>query len=207
MAAPALPGDEEVRRLAAEILSQREYAIYRPDDAWLGSLVEVLRLFERFRLWMAELYVVAPLLYWLFLIGLLSVAALLLGHVVWSLRSALRAGEPRPVRQDQSPRDFVAEAEALASEGRFLDAARRMQLGCLELLLAGRVLELSRADPNRTLRRRIRQAALPSAQSSAFLSLLDRLEERTFRDAAADPDLYRGWLQLHHELRVAVGSA
>ena len=33
-----------------------------------------------------------------------------------------------------------------------------------------------------------------------FLSLLDRLERRWFRDGSADPDLYESWRSLHARL-------
>src|SRR6266403_795887 len=87
-------------------------------------------------------------------------------------------------------------ADALARRGMFLEAARRVQLAALDLLLRARVVELGRSDPNRTLRRRLRDAALPEAERGDLLALIDWLEQRWFRDRNEERELYDRWRSL-----------
>lgn len=200
---PSLPPDPEIRRLAREILEQREYARYRLEqEAWLDLFERLARWLQRLPDWSYDLALESPLLYWSLLAGLLLMALGLLAHVVWTLRAALLAPAPEPIVRDRpAPRDFLGEAERLAQQGRFLEAARRVQLACLELLLRRGVIELGRADPNRVLRRRIAGAELPDTERSEFVALLDRLEAHLFRDADEDSELYSRWLRLHRTLR------
>jgi hypothetical protein len=206
MIPPTLPSDEQVRRLAAEILDRDEYAAYRIDEeAWLAF-------FERLAHWLdalsgrvMDLSVTSPLLYWCLIGTLLVAALLLLGHVAWSLRTVFIAAAPAPPDSDRpSTRDWLNEAERLARAGRFLEAARRLQHACLERLLTVGVIELSRSDPNRVLRRRLAEAPLDAEQRAELVELLDRLETHLFRDSAADAGLYESWRQLHARLRLRV---
>ncbi|MDJ0867259.1 MAG: hypothetical protein QNK03_14205 [Myxococcota bacterium] len=202
MQAGTLPGDESARALAAEILARDEYARYRVDEAaWRAFFGRIADAFEAFQVWMSALHQTAPLVYWLVLGGLLGVAVLLLAHVVYSVRAALLAQAPEvDGRRLPGVRDFAAEGRRLASEGRFLEAARRIQLACLERLIESGALELQRADANRTLRRRVGASALPGALQRELVALVDRLEARLFRDHADDHALYRDWLSLHARL-------
>ena len=184
------PSDEEVRALAARILERAEYG------AWRGR-PRIVSLLE----WLTELWTRDPLLYWLLLGGLALVAALLLVHVAWAIRAALRMPAPaearRPAREE--PR-LAEEAEGLAGEGRFLEAAQRLQLAVLERLLRARVVELARSDPNAILRRRLGAAPLPETERRELVTLIDRFERRWFRDRGEDPDLYAAWQALHARL-------
>lgn len=203
MSPPVLPDDTALRELAREILERPEYRRFRSLDADLmRRFAEVL---SDFLGWMQALSVAAPLLYWTLLLGLLLVAMLLLTHVVISLRSALakRGRAPERPAPQPGPR-FAEEAEALAREGRFLEAARRLQLACIEVLLGRGVLELRRFEANRTLRRRIASAPLPPEQRREFTSLLERLETRFFRDRTDDRELFLAWSALH--ARIASGA-
>jgi hypothetical protein len=72
----------------------------------------------------------------------------LLVHVTIAIRAALSvAAQPGSGRGEAPVTSFVTDAAALAAAGRFLDAARRMQLAVIELLLRRRVLTLARSDP------------------------------------------------------------
>lgn len=204
---PALPGDDEVRRLAAEIVARDEYGgpqkVMRGLEAVLEALQSLLR-----NLGLGELADSNPLLYWAIQIGLIALAVLLIAHIVWSLRRAL-APTVAPTRNPPSSldADFATEADELARQGRFLEAARRLQLGVLDSLLRGRRLELSRSDANRVLRRRLRDARIGEDERRELLRLLDRFETRWFRDRAEDPDLYRGWRALYARLASDGSSA
>lgn len=209
MTASEALSDERVRELAHTILTRREYARFRPlDPELLGSLTRWLADAVR---WLADLYDVSPLLWYALFVSLLLASAALLGHVVWTVRVALRASPPAPPRapREEGPR-FEREAERLAAAGRLLEAAHAMHLACIERLLRAGALELRRHEANRTLRRRIASAGLAPAQRGEFLRLLDALEARWFRDPAprgGDAELFERWRALHGRLGDAEAAA
>jgi len=198
VASPSDLGDEQIRTLAAEILSRDEY--FRPgiaEEAWRAVLARILGFFD----FLEALRISSPLLFWMILAVLLLTALVLLAHVVWTMRLALRMPGPKsrePARP--SAPDFLEQAASLAREERFLEAARRVELGTLELLLRRRVIELSRSDPGSELREQVRGSALPEAERSSLISLQRRLEAGLFREHAAERSLYEAWLDLHRRL-------
>ena len=202
--------DERVRALADEVLARSRYAAYRrpksqlqelPDwlrDSWeavkrglLGSLEGLLNdtplaLLARFLL--ATVIVVA--------------VAAVMAALVRALRAspvAADAAEP-DARGSVDEASWIVQAEGFAGAGRFLEAAHCTQLAALQLLLSREWLALERSEPNRTLRRRLREARLPDTERVDFLALLDRLENRWFRDRVEDRDLYGAWRGLHARL-------
>ena len=205
MASPSDLSDEQIRTLAAEILSRDEF--FRPgmaEEAWRAVLERILGFLD----FLEALRISSPLIYWVILAGLLLVSAVLLAHVAWTVRIALRMprAEPRGFRSPSGP-GFLEQAESLAREERFLEAARRVELAALELLLRRRVIELSRSDPGRALREQVRRSELPEAERSSLVALQERLEAGLFREHAADRSLYEAWLDLHQRLEaVAVAS-
>ena len=191
------PPDEQVRALAVTILKRSEFAFWH-DTPWLLSFIA----------WLSGLREADPVLYGALLVGLMVVALLLLAHVAWAVRRALAVPAPaRPPRSETAAPPFLEEADALARRGMFLEAARRVQLAALDLLLRARVLELGRSDPNRTLRRRLRDASLPEAERGDLLALIDWLEQRWFRDRSEERDLYDRWRSLHARLGVVLKPA
>ncbi len=195
----APPSDEHVRALARQILERAEYAWWHARPwPWLRRLYE----------WLRALPETAPILYWSLLGGLALLTLLLLAHVVWTLRAALAAPAPRAPGRDRpdEPR-FAEEAEQLARAGRFLEAARRLQLAAIDLLLRRRVLELGRSDPNRTLRARLHAAHLPEPERRDLLAAIDRLERTWFRERSEDADLYACWRALHARLAATLEAA
>jgi hypothetical protein len=203
---PSIPplSDAQVQEAAAEVLRRAPYAHWRAAEAkaaWLEPLLDWLRSFDG---WLFDLSVNAPVLYWLIVIAALLTAATLFAHVVWSVRVALSMparGAPAPAVEGAP--SLAAGAEALAAEGRFLDAAHRLQLATIELLLRRRLITLARSEPNRVLRERLRVAALPDSERGALLALVDRLESRWFRDRDNDASLYDEWRELYRRLRAA----
>jgi hypothetical protein len=195
-----LASDDQVRRLAAEILSREQYARWRP-LAKLDVWHQIQEWLERYTHWTAHLWKTRPLLYAAILGGLLVLAVVLLLHTVWVLRAALAAARaPAAAPRDTQATHFVEEADALAAAGRFLEAAHRVQLAVIAQLLDRGVVELARSEPNRTLRRRLQSAPLPREQCSELLSLLNRFETHWFRDGAEDPALYDDWRNFHELL-------
>jgi hypothetical protein len=205
MAAASQLSDEEIRSLAAEILSREEY--FRPglaEEAWRAVLARILGFFD----FLEALRIASPFIYWAILCGLLLTALLLLAHVVWTVRIALRVPRPKASESGRpSGSGFLEQAESLAREERYLEAARRVELGTLELLLRRRVIELSRSDPGREFREQVRGSALPEAERSALISLQRRLEAGLFREHAADRSLYQAWRDLHRRLEAVAAPS
>jgi hypothetical protein len=196
--------DPEIRDLAREILARDAYAQWRSERMGRPPdfLLHLLGWLQDFLAWTNHLWLTKPLLYAALVGGLLLLAAVLLVHVVYSLRAALSAQRPpSPKRPDSRGPRFLEEAEALARAGRFLEAAHRLELAVIDLLLRKRVLELSRSDPNRILRRRLREASLPGSARQEVIALIDRFEVRWFRDRSEDRDLYDAWRGLFDRLR------
>ena len=219
--------DERVRALADELLQRPRYAAYRDPNSPLREIID--RLADGLRNagdwlpdWLGEFWESIRSAMFSFLEGLLgdeplailvrfvlagavlAVSAGVLATVVRALRDSSAGGEPAPLAQPPaSEAIFLARAEGLAEQGRFLEAAHCTQLAALQLLLRGEWLTLERSDPNRTLRRRLLESPLPDAERSDFLVLLDRLESRWFRDRVEDRDLYGAWRGLHSRLASA----
>ena len=184
------PSDAAIRALAAEILQRSEYARWQASE-WLAGAHE----------WLARLGHDRPPLYWALFGTLTLIAILLIVHVTISIRAALKV----PPGRDREPADaalpsFVAEADVLAAAGRHLEAARRLQLAVIELLLRRRIVALARSDPNRVLRARLREATLPAGERGELIALIDRFERSWFRDGAGDRDLYEAWRRAHDRL-------
>jgi len=211
MMALAPATDEQVRALAREILARNAYARWRPQRAgWVLDLVQRLqRWLHQWADWMRDLSVTRPVLYTVIVGGLVVISLLLLAHLVYALRVALatRNGAGSSATPEVPAPDFREEAAALARAGHFLDAAHRMQLAVIDVLLRRRVLELQRSEPNRTLRHRLRTAALPAAERAELLALLDRLERQWFRDRTDDRELYTAWCRVHGRLQAVPEAA
>jgi len=194
--------DEGAREAAVEVATRWHYARYAiPERVDPASLLHWL---SDFLAWMARLYLESPALWLLLVVGLLALSLALLGHVIWTVRLAMRANEaaqPPPRSKETARLDETAEAFARA--GHFLDAAHAMHLACVERLVAGGVVELRRHDPNPTLRARLARAALSDADRDEFLRLLAWLERRWFRDRVPEPrdaELFAAWRALHARL-------
>ncbi len=199
----SLPSDPAARELAQQVLAGRDYARYRVDEAaWLSFFDQLAAWLEAIERWFDGLSIDSPFQAGLIYVGLLLVSAVLLTHVIWSIRQALAAPSPAVDRpQRRSPQDRARDAAGLAAAGRYLDAARMLQIACLELLVERGDLELRRADANSVLRRRLARSALPAPQRRTFLTLLDTLEANVFRDGDDDPQLYESWRVMHEGLR------
>jgi len=197
-----LPDDESIRAAVNEVLAREEYARFRfMESDWIDSIA---RWIGSYLSWTRELSDRSPVLFGLFIAGLVLIALLLFGHVVWSLRVALRGRPSSAEAPSPKPRDFAAEATQLAGRGDTLEACRTLQLACLELLVRSGIVSLARHDGNAALRRRLRDSPLPAALREELIGGIDQLERSWFRDRAPSPDLYTIWRQIHASLREAV---
>jgi hypothetical protein len=191
------PADARVRALADEILAREHYAKYRwtPDFLWLVGWIG----------WLRETHFV---LY----IALVAALSLLTVALLWHLATALERAMRRPDGAGRAPSAsdrprWAEEAAALAATGRYLEAAHRLQLGTIDVLVRAGVLDLSRYEPNRVLRRRLDRADLPAADRVEIVALLGRFERAWFRDRTDDPSLYDAWRDMHRRVTLLVGTA
>lgn len=221
-----MPSDEQARAAAREILAQPEFARWeRGFDGWLALLDGLV---ARIPAWLIELLtglqdVVGGLLSWIGaglgrLLGLFGVFGDVSGTVGWTavllllvatlvlLWRARSLWQRRPratqtaIRPGRRHADALREARSLAREGRFLEAAHRVHLATLALLIELDWLELARSDPNRTLRRRISVSSLPEREGRQLIALIDRLEALWFAEPRDDPRLFEDWLALDERI-------
>lgn len=198
----ATVSDAELRERAAEILARPEYARFRTVSAEL--LRQLLDLFKGWIDWLAALHQRAPALYFGLLIGLTVLAALLLTHVIWSLRAALRMPALEPQAAARSERDFVAEAQALAQQGDYLEASHRLLLASLAHAARSRLLELRPDDGNQAVCRKLNAAALEPGLKQRWTQLIARTDAQWFGARSPNAELYAQWRSVYGEL---TGSA
>lgn len=213
--------DAEVRDLAREILARGEYARWRKEPGlvsdWLIAISDFLRslgdwLREHLPSWLEDLLsglsepsTAGSLDPIVSILGVISlVLVMLLGASLlrtWAGQTTARARDA--ALEPAEPReDLRARADALARQGRFLEAAHAVQLAALQLLLERRWLALDRFEPNRTLRARLASSPLPESERAGFATLLDALEARWFGDRGEDRGLFDAWCALHTRLSV-----
>ena len=107
---------------------------------------------------------------------------------------------PVAARAVREPPDWAAEAERCAAQGRFLEAAHQLALGSIDVLVGRGFIDLGRSDANAVLRDRVRRSELPGELCAKFLELLDRFEQRWFRDRREDGELFHAWRDFHSQL-------
>jgi hypothetical protein len=190
------PSDDAVRALAREILDRPEYSLWRPGKVgeWLG--------------WLADLFFTNPMLFWVIVAALTLTLIGIVTHVVWTVRKGITTAPDGHdlARADDRPR-FTDEAEALARRGRFVDAARAMQLGAIDRLVRAGHLRLGRGDPNTVLCRRLGETTLADDVRRDLLAAVAELERRWFRDRVEDEALYHRWQRVHAALDTTLTAA
>lgn len=142
--------------------------------------------------WIGDLFqAIAPLMKWVFWIGLALLAGLIL-YAIFREIQRLRAPAPRPEKaastaaaewrpDPQAARDLLAEADRLAREGRYAEA--------VHLLLLRSVADIETRQPRAlrvslTTREIAALPALPEAGRSAFALIGRVVEESLFGRAA-----------------------
>jgi hypothetical protein len=190
------PSDDAVRALAREILDRPEYAFWHT-----GKVGEWLA-------WFANLFFTNPMTFWVIVAALTLTLLGIVTHVVWTVRKGIATAPDGhdPARADDRPR-FADEAEALARRGRFVDAARAMQLGAIDRLVRAGHLRLGRGDPNTVLRRRLGETTLADDVRRDLLAAVAELERRWFRDRVEDEALYHRWQRVHAALDTTLTTA
>lgn len=203
-----LPSEEQVNALAREILERPRYKNFRPDS------FDLLRIFgEKWRAsmtWLLELHDASPQTYWLLVSALSAACLLLVAHILWTLRAALRAPPPPPpaeLRAEES--DFARQARTLAARGEPLEAAHRLLLASLRVLAQRRHIPLSPGDGNRAVCRQLAASRLPESLRAQLIALIGETERAWFGASGAKPgpsalgagaDLYRRWHEAYARL-------
>jgi hypothetical protein len=224
-----LATDEELRSAAAEILAGHEFTRWHTGyESWLALLERIGELIPDWLIqilswiqqgaravfqWMGEVL----RLFGVFggvgeEVGWVAVCILVAALIVlgwnWQARKTRRR---TPDKGRHSPgrihAEAIREAMALARRGRYLEAAHRVQLATLALLIEFDCLELARSDPNRTLRRRVRESVLPMRERGELIALVDRLEALWFDTPREDRSLFEDWISLDERIvSIATGG-
>lgn len=183
--------DPAVHKLTAEILARPEYGQATGGDSILVRLLswlldklgqlEILRVKE-------------PVIYWTILAVVALVLAGMTVHLIWTLWVALSAPEPAAQRwEGSSRRDLAQEAEALAADGRYLEAAHRLMLASFRALAERSVIELRPDRPNRWIRTALLRSSLAEGLALEIGALIEQTERLWFGDRRNDPGIYARW--------------
>lgn len=221
--------DEEVRSAATEILAGSEFTRWHTDyESWLALLERFAELTPDWMIeglawlrraasvvfeWIGEIFRLFGVLGDVGEgVGWVALCVLIAGLIVvawnwqmrWARRHESRTAQRSPGRDHA---EAIREAGALARVGQYLQAAHRVQLATLALLIEFDWLELARSDPNRTLRGRLRESALPKRERGELIALVDRLESLWFDAPREDRLLFEDWLSLDERIvRIATGG-
>ena len=183
--------DPAVHKLTAEILARPEYGQATGGDSILVRLLswlldklgqlEILRVKE-------------PVIYWTILAVVALVLAGMTVHLIWTLWVALSAPEPAAQRwEGSSRRDLAEEAEALAADGRYLEAAHRLMLASFRALAERSVIELRPDRPNRWIRTALLRSSLADGLALEIGALIEQTERLWFGDRRNDSGIYARW--------------
>jgi hypothetical protein len=191
--------DDAVRALAHKILARPEYAaasgVNSKLEDWLHRLVQ----------WVAKLEVLRgnqPILYWLIVIAIAAVTFGLIAHVTWSIWIAMTAPEPASSARGSNANfpDLAQEAESLAANGRYLDAAHRLMLASFRALAERSLIELRPDHSNSRIRAALRQSTLGANLAIEIDGLVERTERRWFGDRANEEEIYARWRSAFEQL-------
>jgi len=140
----ALPGPDQVRQAAQEVLARPEFQVDGSNEAAEGLWgflhrlwVEFISIFRNFFLW---LYKMSPVLAWLFIGVLVITLLLLVGHIVWTIVMVLRGKRGEAALADSltsdniNPEQLVKQAEAARADGNYILGIRLLFRACLVLL-------------------------------------------------------------------------
>jgi hypothetical protein len=136
----------------------------------------------------------APVIYWTIIAVIALMLAGMTAHLIWTLWVALSAPEPAAERWEPlSRRDLSQEAEALAADGRFLEAAHRLMLASFRALAERSVIELRPDRPNRWIRTALLRSSLAEGLALEIGALIEQTERLWFGDRQNDPGIYARW--------------
>jgi hypothetical protein len=189
------PPVTKLREELARILAQREYQ--QAEAPWLRKLLQRIAqwITEAFSNWAPQVHALEeawPALYWVIVFLLVAVLALLLYHIALTLRMAFagprrRQETPVSVRQ-VSPEVLRTRAEAMARQGRYLEAIRALLEALMRRLDR---LEVAPYDPSRTNWEFLDALAAAPVIAREFEPLARRLDGVLYGGAVADAETFR----------------
>jgi Domain of unknown function (DUF4129) len=209
----SIPSSQTLREKAMEIVSGPDYHINtgQSDNSWsLLLLLEIIRWILIPFIWLFELTEGLPdLLRWVIVLGLAAVLILLIGHIVYTLVTAIR--RPKQIgdkRLDSRHRRIdPEEVERLAIEA----AGGADYVTAIRLLFRSSVLRLELAEkkshrPGTTNRELLRRyQARPSLRESLKL-FVETIDRKWYGDEICSDADYAACQQAHREVRRALGE-
>lgn len=207
-AAVATPEAETIRRVAREVIGRPEYRIDPPRDyrtpllAWLLDLVWWLM--TPLRWLFGALYEISPPLAWLVVGLLVALLVLLVGHILYSFRQALRrrtferAVQRRETRE-VDPAEWERQAAAAHAAGDDATAVRLLFRASLFRLQRGDARPLRRGATNREVLRRYRG----TAAFDPLRVLVETIDWKWYGRQAWDAGDYERCSQAHAQIRGA----
>lgn len=179
---PALPPPEIIRQKAEEILSRPEYKL--ESASWdftpivQGFLDMLRKVLSPIASAINGIFEISPWLGWLTIVALLTITALLIAHIIYSIAKAMREKKKlEPALASGYEPEFVPEAwekraqEAFASQ-EYLVAVRYLFRACLLRLELANKRRLRRGATNREYLRRYRDTAA-FEPLSRFVEVID----------------------------------
>jgi hypothetical protein len=85
---PPRPTDDDIRQRLVEVLARPEFSPRQTTDFW-RRLIERI---DEFLSGLSGLHAAAPVIYWLVIAGCLTLLALLVAHIVWTIRRVFFLG-------------------------------------------------------------------------------------------------------------------
>ncbi len=185
-AGAAGPDDETVRRTLAGVFDRSEF-----DESPRG--LDLRRMLAELFAWLGSLLDAAPGLFWLLLLGCLLLLGLLVGHLVWTVCSALswnrrRKGEEHVQRRRRLSASFAAAAEKAAADGDYTEAVR-----CLFLCLVHHFDESGRLSflPSGTNREYLEQFVGRPTVHADLAVFVETLDHDWYGQRPTPPEQYR----------------
>jgi hypothetical protein len=139
-----LPDPTAVRNTAHEVLARPEFQVDGSTEAVEGLWDFLVRLFFRIthslRGLFEWLYLLSPLLAWLFIGALVTTLAVLVGHIVWTIFMVLRRDRRKTalanalILDKVNPADLARQAESARAGGDYMLGVRLLFRACLALL-------------------------------------------------------------------------
>jgi hypothetical protein len=193
------PADDDIRKQLAEILARREFGA-KTDDFWR----RLWRTIDEFFRSLSGYHDTAPVVYWLLIAVCLGLLALLVIHIVWSVRRVLfvsaggsEAESSRETRGRLSA-GYREEAQRRAAAGEYTEAIRFLFLSLVYRFdESGRVL-FPRAYTNREYLSLFEGRVPMRSQLQVFV---DALDEYWYGQRAVAQEQYERCRLLYEQMR------
>jgi hypothetical protein len=123
---PPRPTDDDIRQRLESILARQEFSPHQPSDLWLRLIQRI----NEFLKGLSGLQVASPVVYWLVIAGCLTLLALLVAHIVWTVRRVLFLGPGAPPAESAGEKRgrlsnaYKEEALLQAAAGEYTEAIR-----------------------------------------------------------------------------------